>query len=267
MAKGGVHIDISSNIKDLEDYYIKLARYTTPKQYGFALNDTARDLTKILNKNTKSAFHKPNAFTQKAFGYIRSRSSQKTIAEKHAWVGLKGQSHIRMADAKPLKKGFTTRKIANAYDDIFRRLTPGGGRNIRLPDGKKYMYYPSKHSKSDGYMLANGTLNYRRINSAVANTKKYFVGVPKGGRQGERFNGVWHRLGVTKSKPSGEQIRMVTKLVSSQAYNKKSYPLGRYIKSNYPRLIRAHFRKQMERLAVQVKRKKLRRFRKIRTGT
>jgi len=267
MAKGGVHIDISSNLKQVEKYYDKVQRHILPKHYGFALNDTARDLTKILNNHTKVAFNKPNAFTKKAFGYIRSRSSQKTIAEKFAWVGLKGQSHIPTTEAKPLKKGFTTGKITRAYNDIFDRLTPEGGKSIRLPNGKPYMYYPSAHTKSDGFMLSNGTLNYNKLRSVVANEKKYFVGVPKGGRQGQHWNGVWHRVGVTKDKPSGEQIRMVTKLVSSQAYNKKPYLYGRWIKSNYPRLIRKNFKKQMQRMIAQIRRKKLKKLVKVRTGT
>jgi len=266
MAGKGIQFDISSNIAQYEKEYIKLARHVTPMHYRFALNDTARDLTKILNKNTKFAFDKPNAFTQKAFGYIRSRSSQKTIESMSAWVGLKGQQFIPMTQAKPLKKGFTTSQIARTYSDIFKRLTPSGGKSIRLPNGKKYMYYPSAHSRSAGYMLANGTLNYRKINSKTSDTKKYFVGVPKGGRQGQHWNGVWHRLGVTKSKPSGEKLQMVVKLVDSQAYTKKPFTIGRYLKSNYPRLIRAHFKRQMERVKAQMRRKKMNKMIRIKQG-
>jgi len=239
LGNGGVHISISSNLKEVEKYYSKVQRHIQPKHYGFALNDTARDVTKILNKFTAVAFDKPNAFTKKAFGYIRSRSSQKTIAEKFAWFGLKGQSNIPTSNAKPLKKGFTTGKITRAYNDIFRRLTPKGGRSIRLPIGTTYMYYPSAHSQKGGYMMSNGTLNYNKIKSSLNKSSRFFVGIPRGGpKQGQHYNGIWHREGVTKDKPAGEKIKMVVKLVTMQPYNKKSYMYDRWVKQNYPKLIR-----------------------------
>ena len=270
----GVHINISNNLDGVRKFYKKLEKYETPKQYGFAINDTAKDLVKILNKNTKTMFHKPNAFTQKAFGYIRSRSSQKTIAEKSAWVGLKGEKHIVTSEAKPLKQGFTTTKIKKTYKDIFYRLTPEGGKNVRLPEGKQFMYYPSRHSQAKGFQLKNGQLNYRKLNTASANKKKYFSGIPRGGSQSPRFRGLWEREGgntlkysstpsLGKKNPNAPKIKMVASLVSSQTYNKKFYPYTRFVKTNYPRLIRKHYRKQMEFLKRQVKRKKIRQFRRL----
>ena len=114
--------------------------------------------------------------------------------------------------------------------------------------------------------MSNGTLNYNKIKSSLNKSSRFFVGIPRGGpKQGQHYNGIWHREGVTKDKPAGEKIKMVVKLVTMQPYNKKSYMYDRWVKQNYPKLIRKNFKKQMDRMVVQIKKRKLRKMRKITT--
>jgi hypothetical protein len=268
MAKNGVHINVSNNLDEVAKYYKKLQRYETPKQYGFAINDTARDIVKILNRAVRKKLHKPNKLTTRSFGWVRSRSSQKTIEEKVAWVGRKGASGLPMfkVEGKDFsKQQLAQKRTARVYKDLWKRLSQGG---VRVPLGKDTLMYPSTNSKKLGVMegRAGQTLSFKTIKNLQGNKKEYFTGKPRGKfpqSKAVNYNGVWKRLPPqNKTGKKNGNLLMVASLVKTQNYNKKIFRYDLIVKSAYPRLIRKHFAKQMKILAKSVKRKKIRRFRK-----
>ena len=254
----GVDIVIKSNLKAYRKEWSKLEKRIMPNNIGFALGGTVFDLAKILNNNTKYTFNKPTPLTKRAFGYIAPTRQQKTIAEKTAWVGLKSERNIPINKAKPRSANYTT-GAGQRYRQLMRLQVNGGTRTAR---NGSYFWTPSKHSQDYGMLNTYGGLNYKRIKTHEANTKQFFVGVPKGKRKirgsARNSRGLWKRLG----EKGRENLQMVASLEKQTQY-KKRYPYNRFIRANTNRLLKRNFDKQMMNLKKYLRRRKIKQFRRI----
>tara|TARA_R110002096_G_scaffold55990_1_gene143408 strand:- start:86 stop:796 length:711 start_codon:yes stop_codon:yes gene_type:complete len=193
----GLELSIGSNIDAMIKDLSKMKNIDQPKAVGFAMNDAARKSSKLMNMNTKRVFNKPVAFTSKGFGYTKSRSFQREVSDKEAWVGVKGETHI---------KGSGANDALNRRKTYMRLETYGGERT----PSKRYLVTPAKHSK----LNQSGNFPKTFMKTVIGNKQKYFTGVPRGGDQSNKFNGVWQRYG-----PKGNQrIRMVAKFTERQTF-------------------------------------------------
>ena len=250
----GVDIVVKSNLKAYRKEWSKLEKRIMPNNIGFALGGTVFDLAKILNNNTKYVFDRPTPLTKRAFGYIAPTRQQKTIAEKTAWVGLKSERNIPIKTAKPRSANYTT-GAGLRYRQLMRLQVNGGTRTAR---NGSYFWSPSKHSQDYGMLNTYGGLNYKRIKTHEANTKQFFVGVPRGAKNKANARGLWKRLG----KDGQDKIQMVASLEKQTQY-KKRYPYVRFIRANTNRLLKRNFDKQMINLKKYLRRRKIKQFRRI----
>jgi|TARA_R110002049_G_C8993363_1_gene549220 hypothetical protein len=271
MAKQGVHINVTTNVEAVRKRYVKLQKHELPKHWGYAITDTAKKLALILNRNTRSAFDKPNSLTKSSFGYVRARSTQKTIEEKKAWVGRKGAVGLPLKKVQGTKtkasRDLSFKRTMGVYKDLWERQTYGG---IRKPKNNQYLLYPSKHSSSMKFTQgrAGTDLNFKRLKSAQNDTANFFTGIPKNGQQGSKWRGIWKRI-PGKGKPGTSsyvkpRIKMVASQVTTQSYNKKPFKYNRYVQTAMPRLIRTEYAKQMRLLRASLRRSKIKKMRKIR---
>ena len=128
----------------------------------------------------------------------------------------------------------------------------------RTAKNGSYFWSPSKHSQDYGMLNTYGGLNYKRIKTHEANTKQFFVGVPRGAKNKANARGLWKRLG----KDGQDKIQMVASLEKQTQY-KKRYPYVRFIRANTNRLLKRNFDKQMINLKKYLRRRKIKQFRRI----
>ena len=241
-----IKINIKTNINQVLKEFQDIRSRDLPRQYGFALNDTARSLMRILNARTSKFFHKPIfAFTKQAFGYVRSTSKQKTINQKKPWVGVKGAYGVP-ANAEGPKKEIAFNKAASDRAKALFELQIYGGQR-QATDGSNYLVKPSGHTKEVGGMTAAGGLDKRKWLPSVTNNKaQYFSGIPKGGAQGENFRGLWERYA------DNTRIRMVAKYDKTANYQ-PLFPYDEILNANYGKIITANWRKQLSFLRRKAK--------------
>ena len=252
----GVDVVVKSNLKQYRKEWKKLEKHITPNHIGYTLGGTVFDLATILNKNTQYYLDRPTPTTKKSFGYIAPTRQQKRIAEKTAWVGLKSERNIPISKAKPRARQFDT-GAGTRYRKLMKLQTQGG---TRISTHGNYFWSPSAHSQEYGMLNTYGGLNYKRIKTHKANTKQFFVGVPRGKRKKQNnARGLWKRLG----KDGQENLRMVVSL-ESQTHYKKKYPYNRIIRSNVNRLLKKNFNKQMRQLKTYMRKKRIKKMRNIR---
>ena len=220
----GLDISVKTNIRSVTKRVKKFQGVDLPMAVGFAMNDTARKMMKLYNMNTSKSFDKPVRFTETAFGFTKTSSSQKTVNDKVAYVGVKGEPNI---------KGGSDTAGTNRRVKYMRLQTDGGERT----PNRKYIVTPAKHSKLNQY----GNFPRTFTKTKKANKQKYFFGTPSGGQQGERFNGIWERYGTQKNK----KIRMVAKFTPRQTFN-KLFPFDKLTRTFIPKILEKQLQKQIK---------------------
>jgi len=193
----GIDMQVGSNMDAIIKDLMKMKNIDQPKAVGFAMNDAARKSFKLMNMNTKRSFNKPVKYTTSAFAYTRTKSTQKRVEDKEAWVGVKGEPNIKGSG----DKAGVERRVK-----YMRLETYGGERTAN----KRYLVTPAKHSK----LNQSGNFPKTFIKNAIGNKQKYFIGVPRGGDQSQKFSGVWQRYGPKKNR----KIRMVAKFTENQTF-------------------------------------------------
>lgn len=226
----GLNVDIKSNIKAIIKNTKRIRVKDMPLAVGFAMNDSVRKLSKLYNMNTRRVFDNPVKYTQSAFGFTKASSSQKTVNDKIAYVGVKGEPHIK-GSGDPVG---TKRRV-----EYMRLETYGGERTPK----KRFLVTPAKHSKLNSF----GNFPKTFVKTKVANKPKFFLGTPSGGQQGQKFNGIWERYGGKKNR----KIRMVAKFSEAKTY-RPLYPFDSLTRKFAPKIFEKELIKQIN---FQLKRK------------
>jgi len=87
---------------------------------------------------------------------------------------------------------------------------------------------------------AKGNLTKKAYASARNQERKYFYGIPKG-REGEKYRGLWKRIGVTAKNPGGKKIQMIISLGKESRRTRKLFPAGRLAAAEFKRNYWKHF--------------------------
>jgi len=223
----GLDITVKSNVRGVIKKVKKMHDTDLPKAVGFAMNDTARKMMKLYNMNTNRTFNKPVNYTSKAFAFTKTKSSQKTVNDKIAYVGVKGEPNIKSSG----DSSGTNRRIT------YMRLQTDGGE--RTPK-RKYIVIPTVHSD----LNQHGNFSKTFVKKVKADKKRYFFGTPKGRPTNGSFNGIWRRLGTTTNNKS-PKIQKVASFVDRQAIN-KLFPFDKITRTFVPKILEKALQKQIK---------------------
>ena len=223
----GLDVSIKTNIKSVTKRVKKFQGVDLPKAVGFAMNDTSRKMMKLYNMNTNKTFNKPVNYTSKAFAFTKTKSSQKTVNDKIAYVGVKGEPNIKSSG----DSSGTNRRIT------YMRLQTNGGE--RTPN-RKYIVIPTVHSD----LNQHGNFSRTFVKKVKADKKRYFFGTPKGRPTNGSFNGIWRRLGTTTNNKS-PKIQKVASFVDRQTID-KLYPFDRLTRTFIPKILKKNLEKQIK---------------------
>jgi hypothetical protein len=172
-----------------------------------AINDTAFEMRKVLGGDMQGTFDRPTSFTTNPSAWDVAKAQ---VSRPSATIRLKG------IQASYLKW--------QAY----------GG--TRMPNKKAI---PIPQEGGAAISRAHGGLK-RQWRKILDDKSRYFSGAPKGGGR----PGVYRRLGVSKSTPSGKKIRLELAWEKSAKYERR----WRYEESAYRyigRAFEANFRKRL----------------------
>lgn len=168
---------LTVNVKsDIEAVLRKLSAYDSrqmPFAIAKALTSTAKAVQKDLTAELPTAFTSPTAFTKKAFTIKAARKADLT-----AWVFAK--------DAQARYLAFGIQGGERRVKGFERRIDAMGG-------DPGVMLVPTRNVKRD----SSGNISLATIKriAGQSNSKKYFIGTPKGG---DRPFGVYERMRAGK---------------------------------------------------------------------
>tara|TARA_B110000008_G_C16896558_1_gene534975 strand:+ start:576 stop:1298 length:723 start_codon:yes stop_codon:yes gene_type:complete len=222
----GLDVSVKTNIRSVTKRVKKFQGVDLPKAVGFAMNDTARKMMKLYNMNTNRTFNKPVKYTSSAFGFTKTSSSQKTVNDKIAYVGVKGEPNIKSSG----DSSGTNRRIK------YMRLQTDGGE--RTPN-RKYIVIPTVHSE----LNQHGNFPRNFVKRVKADKKRYFFGTPKGRPSNGSFNGIWRRLGTTTNDRS-PKLQKVASFIDRQTIN-KLFPFDKLTRTFIPKILEKQLQKQI----------------------
>lgn len=208
-----MRVNIKSNIKEVTKGLSSIQKKQIPFATMLALNDTAFALHKTYKKQTTQKFDDPTPYTQKAFRVDKAKKTQLTAV---VYVDKKRQDYMQLQ-------------------------VDGGTRTPK----RSSIVVPSSKNTSGITQYASGNITKGAMNKIKRNKKKYFFGVPKGGKGTE---GIWERYGRTSTNTSsGARIRQVAKLTKMAKY-KALYPfekIGNGVAFSRKNGFDAHFAKRL----------------------
>ena len=220
-----MEIQLTADIKKLTRDLRGIQRKQIPVALKNALNDTAFDARKAIMLAMPTYLDRPRNTTVKS---VQVEKSKKTNLV--AKVGFPG-------------KGFGRTRWKETPAEIMGRQIAGG---IRRPV-RKALAVPTRNFKTNKY----GNIVRNKINTLLANTDKYFSGVPKG--RTASAAGIWERIPPNKTKrkkgsrlrkkgAKQQTIRMVIAWEPSAHYRSGRFPLFRIVEKTVRQQFADRFR-------------------------
>ena len=177
-----MEIQLNADIKKFTRELRGIERKQIPFAVSKALNATAFDAQRGLQKALGIYLDRPTKFTINAVRVKKSEKKKDLIA----YVGFAGGG------------GFKPPKMASALpSEYMSRLISGGTRRPK----KRAIAVPTSALK----LNKHGNIGKTKIKNLLGNSKKYFSGTPKG--RGAEVAGIWERLPPNKKKKTGSSSR------------------------------------------------------------
>jgi len=117
-----------------------------------------------------------------------------------------------------------------------KNIIEGGKILPPRPDRRKLMQPVKGRVK----LNQKGNLTRNKYNALRGQDKKYFYGIPKG-KEGERYRGLWQRLGRSKKNPGGKQIKMIIALGKESRRTRQLFPAATLSKAEFNRNFWRHW--------------------------
>jgi len=154
-------------------------------------------------------------YTKNGFRYQRSKGKR----------DLRGNLHVSLQHNKPYLDRF-----------YLKNIIEGGKIVPPRPDRRKLMQPIKGRIK----LNPKGNLKKNDFNKLRGQDKKYFYGIPKG-KEGERYRGLWQRLGRSKKNPGGKRIKMIIALGKESRRTRQLFPAANLSKAEFDRNFWRHW--------------------------
>ena len=220
-----MQINVKSNVRAIIKETKRFERVELPKAFGKAIDKAAKETAGTLNRLTTKFFNNPVKWTMFSIGFWQTNKSQSTIAQKRAYIGVKGVGKI---------KGGGSADQVRRRSEMWNLMVFGGIRRAK----KKYLVKPAKHSK----LNASGNFSKPYIKNMLNKPDKFIQGIPEG-FSGEKFRGIWQ---VQK-----KGIKMMAKYDATASYDKKIYPYFKIVRNNVMKIVPREFRSNIRKYSMQ----------------
>lgn len=209
-----VQVSIKSNIDDVMKEMTHLERKQLPFATMLAINDTAFAGQRAAKRGMKQYLDNPTPWTVRGVRVKKAKKKDLSGAVYMAGIpGLPGANQDR--------------------NDYISMQTEGGS---RLAKGR-YLAIPTKAGRNK---YGNVPRKIDKLNTMLSDKTRFFVGTPKGMTNS---NGIWRRLGTTKSK-GGVNIRKEFTFSKSARYRPR-YPFDKIVTSVIKNTFDNHFSKRL----------------------
>ena len=228
-----MEIQLNADVKKLTRELRGIERKQIPFAVSKALNATAFDAQKGLQKALSIYLDRPTKFTINAVRVKKSEKKKDLIA----YVGFAGGG------------GFKPPKNAGALpSEYMSRLISGGTRRPK----KRAIAVPTSAFKTNQY----GNIARGKIKTLLGNPRKYFSGTPKG--RGSDAAGIWQRMPPNKKKKAGscsrwrnpnakqQSIRMVIAWEPSTHYRGGRFPMAKIVEKTVRQQFGDRFRSALK---------------------